>query len=392
MLYDFDTCPDRRLTESEKWQRYPPDVLPLWVADMDFVSPEPVIRALLERVAHGVFGYPKEPSELRELIVDRLATRYQWHIQPDDIVFIPGVIRGFNLAAHTVAEPGAGILFQTPIYPPVLAVPRNAGMKRQTMALSRNVNGTYTVDWDAFEAAITTHTRLFILCNPHNPVGRVFTREELSYMAEICLRHDVLLCSDEIHCDLVYSGHEHVPVASLSPEIARNTITLMAPSKTFNIAGLDCSFAVVQDKALRKRYQHAHHGLLSGVNIMGWVAAQAAYRDGQEWLTQLLVYLEANRDYLHEFLHTQVPEMVSSIPEGTYLTWLDCRTLGLEQPFQFFLEHARVALNDGAAFGRSGQGFVRLNFGCPRATLVEALNRMRDAIRAHKSETAQLAS
>lgn len=384
MLYDFDCCPNRHPTDSEKWQHYPPDVLPLWVADMDFVSPEPVLRALHERVEHGVFGYPHEPPELREIIVARLAERYRWQIQPDDIIFMPGVIRGFNRAAHTVAEPGTGVLIQTPVYPPILDAPHNAGMRRQIMELTRGADGAYTVDYDVLEATITGKTRLFILCNPHNPVGRVFRQDELARMAEICLRHNVVICSDEIHCDLVYPGHEHLPIAALSPEVARNTITLMAPSKTFNIAGLDCSFAVIQDKALRKRYQRAHRGLVSGVNVMGWVAASAAYQGGQEWLAQALAYLEANRDYLHNFLRQEIPDIVCSVPEGTYLAWLDCRSLGLDHPYEFFLEQARVALNDGAAFGRGGKGFVRLNFGCPRATLAEALGRMRDALRTGK--------
>ena len=301
---------------------------------------------------------------------------------------MPGVIRGFNLAGHTVAKEGGAILFQTPAYPPILAAPHNAGMQRQEVALTPG-GGAYYVDWDTFEAAFTGQTRLFILCNPHNPVGRVFRQDELSRMAEICLRHDVTICSDEIHCDLVYSGHQHLPVASISPEIAQNTITLMAPSKTFNIAGLDCSFAVIQNKKLRKRYQQAHHGLISGVNVMGWVAALAAYQDGQEWLGQALAYLEANRDYLYEFVREEIPDVGLFKPEGTYLAWLDCRGLGLDNPYKFFLEQARVALNEGDMFGAGGKGYVRLNFGCPRATLVEALERMRDALQARHSEVAE---
>ncbi|MBN1427249.1 MAG: PatB family C-S lyase [Anaerolineae bacterium] len=380
MHYDFDTCPDRRSTESVKWHQYQPDVLPLWVADMDFVSPEPVIEALRRRVEHGVFGYPQEPPELREVIVARLAERYNWQIHPDDIVFMPGVIRGFNLAAHAVAEPDAGILFQTPAYPPILDVPQNTGMLRQEMALTRNVGDAYSIDWDVFEASVTGQTRLFILCNPHNPVGRVFRQDELTRMAELCLRHGVVICSDEIHCDLVYSGHQHLPIASISPEIAQNTITLMAPSKTFNIAGLDCSFAVIRNEALRKRYQQVHHGLVSGVNALGWVAALAAYRDGQEWLTQTLAYLEGNRDYLCEFAQREIPDIEVIKPEGTYLAWLDCRGVGLDNPYAFFLQQAKVALNAGDMFGRGGQGYARLNFGCPRAMLTEALERLRDAL------------
>ena len=380
MIYDFDTCPDRRGTECEKWDRYPADVLPLWVADMDFVSPEPVVRALRERVAHGVFGYGAEPSALRDLIVARMAERYAWQIRREDIVFTPGVIRGFNLACHTVATPGGGVLVQPPVYPPMLGAADHAGMVRQEARLTRTADGSYYVDPDAFESALTEQTRLFILCNPHNPVGRVFSHDELVCMAESCLRRGVVICSDEIHCDLVYPGYRHIPIASLDPEIARNTITLMAPSKTYNIAGLDCAFAIIQNEELRKRYQHAHHGLLGGINVMGWTAALAAYRDGQEWLTQALAYLESNRDYVYAFVENELPDIAITKMQATYLAWLDCRAVGLDHPHEFFLQNARVALNDGTTFGRGGEGFVRLNFGCPRSILYEALERMKAAL------------
>jgi cystathionine beta-lyase len=347
---------------------------------MDFISPEPVVRALRKRVEHGVFGYPQEPPELREMIVARMASRYGWMIRPEEIVFLPGVVRGFNLACHATATPGGGVLVQTPVYSPILSAPRHAGMIRQEMELTRRDDGLYEIDFDAFEAAITPETRLFILCNPHNPVGRVFRREELTRMAEICLRHKIVICSDEIHCDLVYPDHPHLPVAALDPAIARSAITLMAPSKTFNIAGLECSFAIIQNDELRGRYQQAHHGLLSGVNVMGWVAAVAAYRDGQEWLAQVLCYLQANRDFLCDFVGKEMPGVTLSRPEGTYLAWLDCRATGLAgNPYEFFLRNARVALSDGVTFGRGGKGFVRLNFGCSRAVLAEALGRMKDA-------------
>jgi cystathionine beta-lyase len=381
MLYNFDICPDRRVTESAKWLYYPPNVLPLWVADMDFVSPEPVIRALRERVEHGVFGYAQEPRALREIIVARLAQRYRWQVQADDIVFLPGVIGGFNLACHTAAEPGAGVLVQTPVYPPILHAPYYAGMVRQEMELTRNPQGRYEIDWDAFEAAFTERTRLFILCNPHNPVGRVFQKDELARMAEICLRRGVLICSDEIHCDLVYPGYAHTPIAALEAEAARHTITLMAPSKTFNIAGLDCAFAVIQDAELRRRYLHAQQGLVGSINLMGWVAALAAYRDGEDWLTQALAYLQVNRDYLYQAVPAELPGLSISPLEGTYLAWLDARSLEVANPHEFFLTQARVALNDGATFGQGGAGFVRLNFGCPRARLDEALQRMKTALR-----------
>jgi cystathionine beta-lyase len=381
--YNFDELPDRKSSESIKWHYFPEDVLPMWVADMDFVSPEPVVRALQERVAQGVFGYAGDLPGLREAIVERLGRLYHWEVLPQDLVFIPGVVTGFNLAAHAFTDEGEGVLIQPPVYMPFLDVGKNVRGKCQEVQLTDNANGYYRVDWDAFERAITPETRMFLLCNPHNPVGRVYTRAELERMAEICLRRGLVVCSDEIHCDLVFSGHQHVPIASISPEIAQNTITLMAPSKTYNIAGLSCSFAVIQNPELRKRYTQAEQGLVHGVNLLGLVAARAAYAEGQEWLDQLLAYLEGNRDFLCSFVAERLPGVKMFCPEATYLAWLDCREAGIEgKPSDFFLKNARVAMNDGAAFGSGGEGFVRLNFGCPRPMLVEALERMEAALRA----------
>jgi len=388
MQYNFDRLPDRRLTESYKWNSFDEDVLPMWVADMDFVSPEPVIRALQARVEHGVFGYPTTSSSdqrgtdaLRHTIVDRLAQLYHWEVQAEDLVFVPGVVTSLNLACHALAIPGGGVLVQTPVYTPILNTPGNAGMTRQEMQLTQCPDGTYSIDWPAFEAAITDQTRLFILCNPHNPVGRVFRKDELEYMAEICLRHGVVICSDEIHGDLIFRGQRHLPLASLDPVIAQNTITLIAPSKTYNLAGLACSIAVIQNAELRQTYLHSGKGLVGWVNLMGMVAAQAAYQEGQDWLDQLLVYLEANRDYMIKVVQEEIPELRMGSPEGTYLAWLDCRQAGINgNPYEFFLHKARVALNDGGTFGWGGTGFVRLNFGCPRPMLAEALNRMKEAL------------
>ena len=380
MIYNFDVLPDRRPTESIKWNKYHPDVLPMWVADMDFVSPEPVIRALRERVDHGVFGYPRDMPELRQVIVERMQARHSWLISPEDVVLIPGVVTGFNIACHAFAA-GEGVLVQTPVYPPFLSAPEAAGCFRQEADLVRSAEGTYGIDWDSFEAAITPQTRLFILCNPHNPVGRVFTRTELEHMADLCLKHNVIICSDEIHCDLVFSGNRHIPIASSDPEIARQSVTLIAPSKTYNIAGLESSIAIIQDTGLRKQYLAARRGLVGWVNLFGQIAALAAYRDGQEWLDQLLIYLEVNRDYLVDFIRQEMPCISVGKPEGTYLAWLDCRNAGLDgSPYQFFLEKARVAVNDGADFGHNGKGFVRLNFGCPRSLLAQALDCMKFAV------------
>jgi cysteine-S-conjugate beta-lyase len=381
MKYDLDHCPDRRATESEKWRRYPPDVLPLWVADMDFVCPEPVTRSIVDRARHGIFGYPQDPPELRELIVERMAELYQWAIQPEDIVFQPGVIRGFNRACHMFTGQGGEVFVQTPVYPPILFAPHNAGLVRRELVLVNDEKDGYVVDYDVFDKSINSNARLFILCNPHNPVGRVFRHEELSRMAELCLSRGLIICSDEIHCDLVYREHRHIPIATLDPSVAASTITLMAPSKTFNIAGLDCSFAIVQNTDLRKRFKGAHRGLISGINLFGWTAAVAAYREGREWLEQVLTYLHANRELLIRFVENELSPIKMSPLEGTYLAWLDCRGLNLQQSaYDFFLKQAKVALSDGAIFGKAGEGFVRINIGCPRSLLSEALERMKSAM------------
>jgi len=381
MAYDFDRVIDRRGSDSVKWRCYDSDVLPLWVADMDFPSPEPVIRALRERVEHGIFGYGIEPPELREVIVERLQRLYGWQVSPNALVFLPGVVVGFNLASHAFASPGDGVLVQTPVYPPILHAWRQAGLISQQATLTRLPDGRHEIDFDAFERAISERTRLFILCNPHNPVGRVFRRDELQRLAEICLRHDVLICSDEIHGDLIFSGQQHLPIASLAPEIADRTITLLAPSKTYNIAGLQAAYAVIPNPELRQRYVAANAGLVGHPGVLAYTAALAAYRGGQPWLDEALRYLEGNRDWLYDYVRRELPTLTMAQPEGTYLAWLDCRQAGIQgNPHEFFLEQARVALNDGASFGPGGEGFVRLNFGCPRSTLEEAARRMKEAL------------
>ena len=386
MIYDFDQIIDRRSSDSIKWNLYG-DAIPLWVADMDFFSPEPVLRALRERVDHGLFGYGKEPPELRPLLVERLQRLYGWEVSPDALLLLPGIISGFNVAARAAAYPGDGLLVQTPVYFPFFRVPDNAHLLMNEMELTLRDDGQYEVDFDLFEETITGRTRLFILCNPHNPVGRVFTRDELERMAEICLRHDVVICSDEIHCDLVFEGHPHIPIASLSPEIARQTITLLAPSKTFNIAGIHASVGIITDPELRKRFEAARAGLVPRLGVLGYTAMLSAYCDGDDWLRQVLAYMQANRDFLYDYVKDNLPGITMEKPEGTYLAWLDCRGADLPGKTQvprnahnFFLEEAGVAMNDGATFGKGGEGFVRLNFACPRATLAQALEQMRQAL------------
>jgi cystathionine beta-lyase len=381
MQYNFDQLNDRRSSDSVKWNYFAPDVLPLWVADMDFVSPQPVIEALEKRVREGIFGYPHEARSLKAAIVDWLDTRFQWKVEPTDIVSIPGVVVGFNLAAHAVVQAGEGILYQPPVYMPFLSVSKNVGAVGQTASLRQRADGSYSFDTGEFESAIDERTRMFLLCSPHNPVGRVWGRAELESMAEISLRHGLTICSDEIHADLVFADAKHIPIAALSPEAAKNTVTLMAPSKTFNIPGLSFSFAVVQDPDLRKKIQAGRSGMVGEPNLLGYVAAEAAYRGGAEWLDQALAYMQANRDFLVAWIRAELPQLKVSVPEGTYLAWIDCREAGITGPAgEFFMKHGRVGFNDGAAFGPGGAGFVRLNFACPRATLVEGLERMKHAL------------
>jgi len=385
---NFDKSLSRRDSESFKWREYPQDVLPLFVADMDFRSPEPVARALRKYVDDGVYGYPRglhsfdvsELPELPHIVAERMADRYNWQIRPYDVVLVPGVVPALNLACHAAGPQGA-VLVQPPVYPPILSAPRNAHLKRQEAALSVQSDGTYSIDWDAFANAFTAETRMYLLCNPHNPVGRVFRRDELARLAEICLSKNVTICADEIHSDLLFTGHTHTPIASIDAEIAQRTITLIAPSKTFNLAGLQCGFAVIPNPELRARFQKSREGLTPWVNVMGLIGAEAAYREGQPWLDRLLPYLEGNRDFLYDFVRQELRGVAMSKPEGTYLAWLDCRRLGLDNPYEFFLKQARVALSSGLSFGQGGAGFVRLNFGCPRATLEEALQRLKDAIK-----------
>jgi len=380
MKYDFDQIIDRKDTDSIKWQRYDNEVIPLWVADMDFVSPEPIIKALHERVDHRVFGYAGPSEELISVIQGRLKRLYRWDVLPEHIIFVPGVVTGLNLAFHLFADPGDSVLVQPPVYSHFITDPVIRGRTLIDPPLTKK-RDTYEIDFDAFERTITTRTKVYVLCNPHNPVGRVFRIDELERLAHICIRHKILICADEIHCDLLYPGYHHIPIATLGNEVADRTITFMSPSKTFNLAGLSCSFAVITNPLLRKAWIRGSEGLIPHINIMGLTAALAAFKEGQEWLDQCLSYLKGNRDFLVEYVREKLPSLNMTHIEGTYLAWLDCRQSGIQgNPFHFFLKEGRVALNNGAECGKGGEGFVRLNFACPRKTLVEALERMAGAL------------
>jgi len=383
MSWNFDEIIDRKLSDSIKWKYFAEDVLPMWVADMDFRAPDVVIEALMKRVQHGVFGYATQEKETAAAIVDYLQQQYAWQVDPEAIVFLPGVVVGFNLASHALVGAGEGILIQPPVYMPFLGTAKHVSGVLQEAQLTRGENGRYGVDWDVFRATFAENTRMFLLCSPHNPVGRVWTRPELEQMAEECLRRGVTVCSDEIHSDLIFAESKHIPLASLDPEIGKQTITLMAPSKTFNVPGLYCSFAIIPDKELRKKFKAAQRGVVGESNLLGMTAAAAAYRHGRPWLEALLAYLQENRDITRNFIHQNMSALKMSPAEATYLAWIDCREAGLgDKPAEFFLNQGRVALNEGSWFGSGGEGFVRLNFGCPRVTLLEGLERMRAALAA----------
>ncbi len=385
MRYDFDRLIERRGTNSIKYKFYDPDVLPMWVADMDFTAPPAVLDALRAQVEHGIFGYELPSEALIETVCARLRRLYGWSVTSKEVIVIPGLVTGFNVAARALCAPGDGYLLQPPIYFPMLDVQKNVGLERHDAPLVPALDGhtlRYEVDFDALEAALRPNTRMFLFCHPHNPAGKVFPRTELERLAEVCLRHGLVICSDEIHCELLLGGATHTPLAALAPEVADRTVTLFAPSKTFNTAGLFCGFAIIPNPELRQRFQAVVSAFTLHAASSGLVAAQAALSPAtDDWLAELRAYLTANRDTLVAYVRDCLPGLRTTVPDATYLAWLDCRDLDLpESPFEFFLQRARVALNDGATFGPGGEGFVRLNFGCPRATLMEALERMRRAL------------
>ena len=377
---DFDRLIDRRDTASQKWEKYrDTEILPMWVADTDFMAPPAVLEALHRRVDHGVFGYTNPPARLNQQVVERLERLYRWQITADDLVWLPGLVCGLHLACRALTERDQAVITSQPIYPPFMTAPHLSERELITLPLQR-IGSRRLIDFDALDAAITPSTRLLLFCNPHNPGGTVYRPEELERLAELVIRHDLLLCSDEIHCDLVLEpGLTHTPIAALGPEIAARTLTLMAPSKTYNIAGLGCSFAVIQNPQLRRRFQRARKGIVPDVNLLGYTAAEAAYADGDEWNRAQLDYLRANRDYLLREING-IPGLQLDPIEATYLAWIDVSACKLENPAHFF-EQAGVGLSPGRDFG--DDRFMRLNFGCPRALLEEAVQRIRRALLNH---------
>lgn len=380
MKYNFDEIIDRRNTNCVKWDLYPEDVQCLWVADTDFAVCPEIIEAIEKRLRHPVLGYSIDSAELKEVICKRMAERYQWDVKPEEIIFVPGIVSGFNFAVRAFCKNDDSVIYQVPAYPPFIHAPENFELEGIPNDMVRK-NGRWEVDFDRFEAQIKENTSLFILCNPQNPTGRLFSKEELERFGEICKRHHITICSDEIHSEIVLDGNKHTPIASINEDLRNRAITFIAPSKTFNIPGLSCSAAIVQDPEMREKFNKALAGLCSGVIGISQEAALAAYRDCGEWLDELLVYLTENRNFVLNYISEKMPKIHTTVSEATFLMWLDCSDLGIEgSPSKFFLEKARVALNEGAEFGKGYEKFVRLNLGTSRAMLKEALDKMAAAL------------
>ena len=375
-MSSFDTPIDRRGSDSFKWGKYAGrDILPLWVADMDFAAPPAVLAALHRRIEHGVFGYGGPWPSLTESVLAHLQGEYGWSIEPEWLVWLPGLVTGLNVACRAV---DGEVLTATPIYPPFLSAPHFSGRKLNRVELALDDNRWH---WDmaAMQQAMTAATRLFLFCHPHNPVGRCWSRDELLALADYAERNDLVVCSDEIHCGLILDADKrHIPFASLSPAAAQRSITLLAPSKTFNIPGLGCAFAVISNPALRRQFERAMHGIVPHVNVLGLAACEAAFRDGGDWHRELIAYLRGNRDRVAATM-ASLPGVRIAPVEATYLAWIDVRDLRLANPAAHFEAHG-IGLSDGSDFG--APGWLRLNFGCPRVTLDEALTRFERAVRA----------
>lgn len=376
MAFNFDQWVDRSHSDSVKWDKYRGrDILPLWVADSDFASPPAVIEALQRRVAHGVFGYTHPSPDLLEVFIRRMVERYGWHIKPEWIIFLPGLVCGLNLCVHACTEEHQSTLAPSPIYPPFRKAAKFAGRKHLSVPLTA-AGQRWVLDFSAMHDRLSGNEKLLLLCNPQNPGGTVYRRDELLQHHQFAREHDLIVCSDEIHCELLLEpGVRHIPFATLNEDAAQRSVTLMSPSKTFNLAGLGASMAIVPNEALRQKLKRARSGIVPEVNLLALVAAQAAYQYGQPWLDEQLIYLRANRDRLTERINA-MPGLTLLPIEATYLAWIDCSALPVDNPHQFF-ERAGVGLSAGLDFG--DRRFVRLNFGCRRALLNEALDRMAPA-------------
>ncbi|MFD0715190.1 MalY/PatB family protein [Paenibacillus sp. GCM10027626] len=386
--YNFDERIERKGTASYKWDQSEKlfsnkDVLPLWVADMDFPAPREVVEAIVERAKQGIYGYTVHTEGYYAAVKGWLSRRHGWEVQKEWILSTPGIVPALSMLVLALSEPGDGIILQSPVYYPFYEVIRKNGRTVVDNALILK-DGRYEMDYELLEEQAKAGAKMLLLCSPHNPGGRVWTRKELERAGEICLRHNVLVVADEIHHDLVFKGHRHTPFASISPELADITVTCMAPSKTFNLAGLQAALTVIPNEELRTKYHRQLTTLsLHMESYFGLTAVESSYTYGEEWLEQLLEYVEGNLNLLIDYVSAHIPEITPIRPEGTYLAWLDCRAIS-EDPAELkklMFEQAGVAFSEGSVFGKQGAGYLRVNLACPRAILQEALERFAKAVR-----------
>ncbi|NMO95197.1 MalY/PatB family protein [Paenibacillus lemnae] len=391
---NFELSIDRKRTSSLKWDHVPAifgveDALPMWVADMDFAAPPAVIEAMHKRLEHGVFGYTLLSPGYREAVASWMQHRHQWDIQQEWIQFCPGVVPALSLIVEAFTEPGDGVVIQTPVYPPFYRVIKDHGRELVENVLKLDDEGNYTIDFEDLEASLSSErTKMIILCSPHNPVGRVWTREELGRLADMCQRHDVLVVSDEIHADLVFEPNTHIPFASLSDDAKQRSLICTAPSKTFNIAGLNTANLIIPNDSMRRTFAKTlEKYALGSITPIGAAATEAAYREGADWLDGLLTFIRGNMEYVRDYAAEHLPEIKVHLPEATYLLWLDFRGLGMDDKelTQFLVKEAKLGMNNGASFGTTGNGFMRMNVACTSATLQDAMSRLNQAISARRS-------
>jgi cystathionine beta-lyase len=395
MKYDFDRVHSRQNTDCAKWDAVKmifgsDDVIPMWVADMDFPAAQPVIEALKKRAEHPFYGYTQAGRGLLKAVVDRMQRKFNWKIKPEWIVFTPGVIPALNVALRALTHPGDEVILQEPVYYPFFSTVKGSGCQIVTNQLKFS-RGRYEMDFEDLENKFkpqpgmhgTNRIKAIIICNPQNPVGRLWGKEALFKLGNIIIKNDAIVISDEIHCELLYKGYKHTPFASLSKEFEQNSIVCMAPSKTFNLAGLSASSIIIPNKKLRDKFNQARAGMVHYPNLFGLAAMEAAYRYGDEWLEQLLDYLQGNLDFMLDYFANKIPKIKVIKPQGTYLVWLDCRALKLDDKDlrDLMVKKAKVGFDDGFMFGAGGSGFQRMNIACPRSILKDALQRIEKAVK-----------
>jgi cystathionine beta-lyase len=387
MTYNFDIITDRTHSGCYKYDLRQAvfgttDVTPMWVADMDFQTPSFILDAIRERCEHPVLGYTVRPSAFASSFRNWVNDHYGWKPDQTRIGFVPGIVAGIGLAIQTFTSPGDKIIVQPPVYPPFFNSPNNNG-RRVAWNPLREVNGRFEMDFEQLNSLIDNRTRMFILCNPHNPGGTVWSRETLLTLSEICNKHGILVISDEIHADMTYAGSRHIPYASLSEAAAMNSVTFMSPSKTFNIPGLICSYSVIPDPVLFDRFQATTQNIDVSGNIFAYVAAEAAYTQGDEWRRQMVDYIENNARTVVDYCRDSIPGVSAMMPESSFLVWLDFSELKLpnEALRRLLIDKAKLGLNDGPTFGPGGEGHQRLNVGCPRPVVVKALEQIEKAVR-----------